>query len=218
MGTGGGRHCRKNFNHWHHQLTERDAATAPTPADALHNVSNWEVIGFVCCIDHCQRKVLFISAENGTSSAGTRARPRFYWLCATSLTRMTLFLVFLFFLPCYNQLMLRPWTRRHQRTTDGPWIALHRRSACGILLTSVQTLSKSTFDCVTMQARAFPPNVAPHDVSTSPRLFIFRGQDALCLRDRAFAPYADDRSQQGVKEMRWPLSLLVLCHLARTGV
>lgn len=94
MGTGGGRRCRKIFNHWHHQLTERDAATAPTPADALHNVCNWKVIGCVCCTDHCQRKVWFITAENGTSSAGTRARPRFYWLCATSLTRMTIFFVF----------------------------------------------------------------------------------------------------------------------------
>lgn len=109
-----------------------------------------------------------------------------------------------FFFFCYNQLMLRPWTRRLQRTTDGPWIPLHRCSACGINLTSIHTLSKSTFDCVTMQARASPPNVAPHDVSTSPRLFIFRGQDALCLRDRTFAPYADDRSHQEVKEMRWP--------------
>lgn len=115
-----------------------------------------------------------------------------------------------FFSPCYNQLMLRPWTRRLQRTTDGPWIPLHRRSACGIILTSIHTLCKSTFDCVTMQARAFPPNVGPHDVSTSPRLFIFRGQDALCLRDRTFAPYTDDRSHQEVKEMRWPFFPLMV--------
>lgn len=128
-------------------------------------------------------------------------------------------LFFSFFFSCYNQLMLRPWTRRLQRTTDGPWIALHRRSACGIVLTSIQTLSKSTFDRVTMQARASPLPRRSTWCSPSPRLFIFRGQDAVCFGDRAFAPHTHDRSQQEVKEVRWLSFFFFFCgHLTRTGV
>lgn len=115
---------------------------------------------------------------------------------------------------CYNQLMLRPWTRTLQGTTDGLWIPLHRRSGCGILLVSIQTLSKSTFDRVTMQARASLPCRSAWCFSVSSVHYI-QWQDGVCFRERAFSPYTADRSHQEVKEVR---SLFVLCHSGRIGV
>lgn len=121
--------------------------------------------------------------------------------CAQRRSQEWRFFFSFFFFSCYNQLMLRPWTRRLQGTTDGLWIPLHRRSGCGILPTSVQTLGKSPiWSCHDCEARASLPRRSTWYFSVSAHYI--QGQDAVCFRERAFSPHTADRSHQEVKEVR----------------
>lgn len=154
------------------------------------------------------------------NTAGTRRRPRSYWLSAVSLRRMTIFAA------------ITSWCWGYEHGASEELLTVHRHSVIRDMpADSVSSPSRDwvsrIFDHVTMHRPGTPhPPPPPPLLSLSCRstwgFFVFphhhfHGHGAVCFSDWVFSPHTGDTSRLQVTEVRcfegWTgcSGLFVLC-------
>lgn len=182
-------------------MTKREAAAAQTPADTVQNVSNWKVIGLLCSWKTIATAKFNLSQQQQCWNARSSA----FLLVVRNVAHKND--GFFFFLAAITS-----WCWGHERGGSKVLRMVYGYPFIGaVAAASFPSPSRHwvslPFDRVTIARPGLLFHVAPHDISPS-RLIIFRGQDAVCFRERAFSPHTADRSHQEVKEVR---SLFFFC-------